>query len=739
MPRIVIMIAVLVAAVCQGGEPAKDSSVPGFVKPAPNEHPRLFFRTTDLDKLKARAATSEGKQIIARLRFQLDSGAGNTLPAKRNPLPAGNDPGDLMSEPVGKVFTIFHAVGYGMLWHLTGDKAAADAAREAAILVAHGQSDRDARFGLKAPAGGEYSGAAVAALAMAYDLCYDVWSDEVRTQIFQALTAEVMMTCSGSAKILYGLAFAGDTLGSQPLRLVIPATDHIYTITSEFAQISPYGVGGRDNDLTDALRDVTLPLAIQSLRVAGGVDLAKIQPKIQTLVDRLLWLAMPARCGLQLVVPYDHAPMGSQHLNRIELAGGGQFVQAMGIASPDRRAALRWVYEHFCVSTLGRDFPSSGVKDGQNDFDTVGPYPHRSMLALINWPFEEPARYPGEVLPAHVQVGSTRIDSKAFSTLMMRNAWSGPDDILVAFMLTHDDPNKNRSLATATNPSGRCRIWAHGRRYMFNFLGATGFAGGVPGEIIRMNEVSDKRWLVHFSRDESKAPRIMIDLNRSGSIDGVVITQGPQIVGDFGDADRVSRFDLTGDWSCSRELAIHLDQQGEQFIIAADNPWGHGKTVVGTIAGDRLSLNLANGLFRGRLAPHGHVIAWSDGAVWRRRQSPLELPQSLTPTAGDRTLVRVGQTREGIEQYAKSALINVLTCSPTGEHPEMAVIDNGLTIGERTFLFPALPPPKPPEPRPVDAKKPTVDAAAHAPAVKAPAVKAPAANVESANAGPVKK
>ena len=702
MTRFFHLLLVLAFALCPAGEPAPDFSVTGFVKPAANEHPRLFFRAADLPKLKERAATTEGKRIIARLRFLLDGGNGTSLPAKRNPLEAGDDPGDLRAAPYGSVFTLFHPVGYGMLWRLTGDKAAADLASEAAILVAKGQSDRDARFGLNAPAGGEYSGAAVASLAIAYDLCHDAWSDETKQIVVDALTTDRLGKTSASANCLAYLAFLGDSLASKPIR--ISARDPLPFVGGEYARLPPFGIGGRDSDMRFALFDVTQPLAIQAMRVAGGCDLAKGYPAMVGLVDRLLWLVMPGRCGVQIALPFDFAPMSSMHLDRTSLAGGGQFVQALGMASPDRRAALRWIYEHFCVPTLGRDFPTNGVKDGENDFDTVGPYPHRAVLALVNWPFDEPARNPAEVLPPQATTGS----NGGFSTFVVRNVWNGSDDVLVSFQLSRIE---GRELATPRDANKRCRIWAHGQRYTLDLPGHT-------SEFF-MRPNGDRSWVLSFTKNWAP-PRMIIDFNHSGSLDVVIISQGLvnsnasiplNIISDYADAERAGRFDLTGDWSCSRELTVHVDQTDRQFTIAADNPWGHGKPVTGLIIGEWLSLTRTNGLIRGRIAPHGHVITWDDGAVWRRKNSPLELPPLIKVVDGAHAMVRAPAAVEKEPKAKganKSSGINVLTCSPTGQHPEVALIQGGLTIGERSFLFPEPEAPKPPAVK-SDAAKPELD------------------------------
>jgi hypothetical protein len=58
-----------------------------------------------------------------------------------------------------------------------------------------------------------------------------------------------------------------------------------------------------------------------------------------------------------------------------------------------------------------------------------------------------------------------------------------------------------------------------------------------------------------------------------------------------------------------------------------------------------------------------------------------------------------------------SSGINVLTCSPTGRHPEVTVIKGGLIVGDRRFLFPEEEAPMPPTPRPAGGKTPSTDAA----------------------------
>lgn len=656
---------------------------PEFAKPAAGEHPRLLFRKSGLPDLKKRAATPEGARIVARLRHLLDGNKGTTLPVKRNPLATGDDPGLLLNAPVGSVFTLFHPVGYGMLWQLTGERVYAERAQEAVKLVIDGQSDRDARFGLTATAGGEYSGAAVASLALAYDLCYDAWDEAARRQLIDAVETvrkNRLAPTSPFADALWNLAVAGDTLNAKP----IAAVDPMKTLSGVLDKLPPFGMSDRDIDIHDALRDVTLPLAVHAARVAGGVNLAEGHPRVGQLVDRLIYLAVPGPSGLQLAIPYEFAPMGGQHLSRTGLAGGGEFVQAMAMATPKRRAALRFIYERFCVPTLGRDFPGSGIRDGENDCDTVGPYPHRAVLALVCWPFDEPAKDPGEVLPPMVM--SDPGNRGAISICLFRGGWKGPNDVVIALMAVGQD---GRVLAEPRRKVLRHRIWVHGQRYVLQGKG-NGFDRDL-GAIVQIKPIAERRWLVSYARDwgeKASAPnpaRLIVDLERRDGIEGVLITEEIMINGDAPDAKRAAKLDLTGDWRCSSSLTVTVKQDGDQFRVVSDNPWGRGKPVDGKVVGSQVSLmRLGNGLARGCLAPHGHAIMWEDGAVWRRIGSGLEAPISATPDPKQPVLIRQA-TNKG-----RNTLMCVLTYSPAARHGEFAVeVGNFpvVTIGDRKFSF----------------------------------------------------
>lgn len=162
--------------------------VPGWQKPAPGEHPRLFLRKKDLAEIKKRAETPEGKAIVARLRVLLNGTDGKSLPAVFNDSKEHSDR-DRKSIPAGdgKGFTMTHAAGYGMLYQLTGDKLYANLGQQSVQKMLDGMRDCDGRYSWINANGALRAGPALGAMAMAYDLNYGGWDEEFRLKVAKAL------------------------------------------------------------------------------------------------------------------------------------------------------------------------------------------------------------------------------------------------------------------------------------------------------------------------------------------------------------------------------------------------------------------------------------------------------------------------------------------------------------------------------------------------------------------------
>ena len=134
------------------------ASVKGFVAPKAGEHPRLFFRKSELPRIKKRAETAEGKAIVKRLRFLLNGGDGESMPAIFNKSGKAYE-GKTKEPPVGKTYTLWHGAGFGMLYQLTGDKKYADLGRQCVEKALSGQRDRDDRYSWVKPGGALRAGA----------------------------------------------------------------------------------------------------------------------------------------------------------------------------------------------------------------------------------------------------------------------------------------------------------------------------------------------------------------------------------------------------------------------------------------------------------------------------------------------------------------------------------------------------------------------------------------------------
>jgi hypothetical protein len=142
--------------------------VSGWKAPVAGEHPRLFFGKAELAEIKRRAATPEGQAIVKRLRFLLDGKEGMALP-EVIPAPGAGAP----NAPHGKALTLWHPAGYGLLYHLTGDKLYAELGQRAMERILRDAGDIDPRYGFVRPNGALRAGSSLGAVAMGYDLCYD--------------------------------------------------------------------------------------------------------------------------------------------------------------------------------------------------------------------------------------------------------------------------------------------------------------------------------------------------------------------------------------------------------------------------------------------------------------------------------------------------------------------------------------------------------------------------------------
>lgn len=471
-------------------DPAAESpwpaAVPNFIAPTPGEHPRLFFRKADLPQIKARAATPEGKAIVARLRFLLDGKNGDTFPTIFNTNPPVNGgakgAGTL---PIG-AFTIGHGPGYAMLYQLTGEQKYADLAKLSLEKMFSGTPDRDERYTWTSPGAGLRTGMLMTCVAMTYDLAYDGWDDGFRRKVVDeiqdykhvcvnaggweggkdGLTFEKLVNpyyppgsnhygslIGGAATAI--LAIKGDPgAGDKRLeKLQADVEKNIITVlTKGFGDHGFFAEGPGPSHM--AANPALVP-ALQAMKIAGGKDFISPRPNGQWLSLRWAFEIIPDKEGHPFYPCRNPSSYGTERVKRDGTSDGGEFCQGFGAVPADALPALAWTYDKFVAAAEKSEYPDrfpEGVGDGKS-YDALT-YPHRAVFSLINFPIGVIPKNPGDIL------GRSYRD-EIHGYLAFRNRWQDADDCLVTAYL------KTGPSGFIRNNDVGIRIWGLGMRTRF--------------------------------------------------------------------------------------------------------------------------------------------------------------------------------------------------------------------------------------------------------------------------------
>jgi hypothetical protein len=443
------------------------AAVPDWDAPQPDEHPRLFFRKADVAALRQKAATPEGQALVRRLRQLLNGSDGETMPAHKRPTDAPfGDKSREMALPEG-AYSIGHAAGYGMLFQLTGEKKYADLGRQCFEWAFAGVRDCDGkgRYSWREPSGALRAGPSVGWYAVGYDLCHGGWDEEFRQRVARAILDYEKGTphCNlddlargkrqhpgsnhwgaeiGGAGLAL-LAIRGDAgVDAKRVEQLLAANEKcvLRQLTSGWGDHGWFAEGDGPGAISS---DTAFVPALQAWRVAAGRDFITPRPNAQWLTLKWLMLSQVVANPTKQNVPhrgtYDHNVW-----TRRGLSGSGTFAQGFGAIAEEAKPALLWLYQH--------TFQAADEKAGA-PCDTVSPYPHRAVLALVNWPLGLAEKYPGEVLPCAVE-------DKAAAFYMFRNRWKDADDIIVTALLRGS--RGNYSVA-----GGDILVWGLGQKTKF--------------------------------------------------------------------------------------------------------------------------------------------------------------------------------------------------------------------------------------------------------------------------------
>ncbi|MCC5829036.1 MAG: hypothetical protein JJU36_06265 [Phycisphaeraceae bacterium] len=432
-------LSTAVAAYADTGPWPRD--VPGFRPVQAGEHPRLLFRRADLPELRERAETPEGQAILRRLRVQLNGGDGRSLPRElgANQRPGQDGAGPLANAPAGQVLTFSHVAGYGFLFQITGDRHYADLGRQAMERMMEGYRGRDLRYSFKQPFGALRAGPTLGWVALGYDLCYDGWDDAFRRQVaqaianynegrFQSLEELVrgarhapmsnhwgMQVGGGAMAILAIMNDPGVDMNKIRPLLEVSQRSMIRNVTDGFGDGGYFAEG--DGCGTMASHIVYLS-AIQAWKVAGGKDFVTPRPNVRWTALRWLQQTIPQGNNMSNL-RRGFAERGGYPHNIWDRAGGvsgaGYFAIGYAAVTPAERAGMWWWYNQYIRQWDERN---------GTPFDTLSPYPHHSIAAFVNTPFDmEPIR-PEEVIPRNVR-------DERYQFYAFRNRWKDQNDIVI--------------------------------------------------------------------------------------------------------------------------------------------------------------------------------------------------------------------------------------------------------------------------------------------------------------------
>ena len=426
--------------------------IQGFKPVQSGEHPRLFFRTNELRKLRKRSKSTDGLAILSRLRELLGED-GEKITTDFNPAESENISTAPPIKRIG-VFTMWHATGFGILYQITGRKNYAKLSAECAQLMLDGAMDRDNRYGFKEPGGPLRAGYVLMALATAYDLCYQAWTPEFRKKIAHAIVDYqhkdiTIQFLSGRTHYPPSSNHYGAHFGGTGVALMAINHDPELDIKRQLL------IDKRLNEiecmvpqmLTEGFGDhgwfaegphpgrISANTGLLDYFIAARKCLGKEYFQDET--SHAPWLIL--RHIMEMVNREDKPEFpnrgnygGDPFIAHASSSQNGDFLLGFANLPQPYRSALQWTYENTLEKgeLLGKD----RVKDlpfwrtaGQKTYN-ISVYPHQALHALLHWPMDEKANSPENIMPKHY---SDHIHGYYFS----RGEWNDSKDRIVSFYL----------------------------------------------------------------------------------------------------------------------------------------------------------------------------------------------------------------------------------------------------------------------------------------------------------------
>lgn len=493
------------AVVCCGEENLPwPADVPGFVKPAAGEHPRLLFRKADVPALRAKAQTPDGKALVVRLRTILGDD-GKVFPTVFSAAATGYDRAAVQDADIDKpgAFTISHAAGYGLLYQLTGEKKYADLGRQAFEKMMEGIRDVDDRYSFVGPNGELRAGSSWAWAALGYDLCYDGWDPGFRADVAKAfLTVQIEQKGADLKKVVtnpkYGPAknhFGGIMCGATAAAAIMgdPGTEGVdiwgewmpkayeQTLRMLTGGFGDHGFYSEGHGPSNVSGNTGLLMWLQAAKIACGKDFISSAPNGQWVTLRLVMEVLPVKGAPQWMDRKSSA--GPGYGDETIWRSRGQFAQGFGAIDDKHKPALLWTYRNFVEAPeLKGIFPEKRPVDyvgkgwlakGEKSYDALT-RPWVAVLAFVNWPVGVEPQNPAAVMPK-------AMEDRVHGYYVFRNRWQDANDILVSALLGYGPKDGYKP------QYGPVYLWGLGKKYSFGkFLSSqpAEFAPGPNGGVV---------------------------------------------------------------------------------------------------------------------------------------------------------------------------------------------------------------------------------------------------------------
>jgi len=550
------------------------SPVPGFQEPQPGEHPRLFFRKSDIPALRERMQTLEGQAILERLRTLLGNN-GEQFPDQLNTRHPVNIRGASFEElPIG-TFTIGHPAGYGLLYVLTGDTKYADMARTGLewmfdaekysvtadvikkerghlftakskrmqaddlsdLVITYGQPDRDERYTWTRPGAQLRLGALMLTVAMAYDFCYDAWPEDFRLRVVNEIQNYRHLPVDYDK---YSEGHRGEaTMNTLVNSRFPPRSNHFG------AYIGGAGV------------------ALLAIRNDPGADMNRITPWLKRIEDQMI-RNMTQGFGDKGFFAEGHGPSHLSANNAfVPLLQAARVSWGKDFISPRSNApwiTLRWAmeivpgkgdkawYPNYKKNPYGDRYKWRGSMSDAGEWSQgfgaltsveeqaamlwtyekamekekplkefdAWVYPHRAVFAFINWPIGVEPRNPGEVL------GHANADAM-LGHFMFRREWKDENDVYITLFL--NTPTRRGYVRSSSG--GNITMFGHGIKEFFRR------PMNGKKKVTYYQTEEDGSGVVSFTVD-GKPSSVAVELGRETGTEGLVVVANPWFSSDIG-------------------------------------------------------------------------------------------------------------------------------------------------------------------------------------------------------------